>query len=85
MRVVVDTNILVSFAIRPNENFERMFDFLARQGIILISDDTVAELFTVLNREKFRKYIRQDSAMDYIEWYVSISESVIVTESVIAC
>jgi putative PIN family toxin of toxin-antitoxin system len=85
IRVVVDTNILISFAIRPNENFERMFDFLARQGITLISDDTVAELFTVLNREKFRKYIRQDSAMDYIEWYVGISESVTVTESVIAC
>jgi predicted nucleic acid-binding protein len=33
MRVVVDTNILVSFAIRPNENFEQMFDFLARQAI----------------------------------------------------
>ena len=85
MRVVVDTNILVSFAIRPNENFERMFDYLARQGITLISDDTVAELFTVLNREKFRKYIQQDSAIDYIEWYVGISESVTVTESVIAC
>ncbi|MBE8996513.1 hypothetical protein [Microcystis aeruginosa] len=45
MGVVVDTNILVSFAIRPNENFERMFDFLARQGIILISDDTVSSLY----------------------------------------
>jgi len=33
MRVVVDTNILVSFAIRPNENFERLFDYLARQDI----------------------------------------------------
>jgi predicted nucleic acid-binding protein len=45
IRVVVDTNILVSFAIRPNENFEQMFDFLARQGITLISDDTVSSLF----------------------------------------
>jgi len=44
MRVVVDTNILVSFAIRPNENFERMFDYLATQGITLISDDTVSSL-----------------------------------------
>ena len=85
MRVVVDTNILVSFAIRPNQNFERLFDYLAKHCITLISDDTVAELFTVLNRDKFRKYIRQDSAMDYIEWYVGISESVTVTESVIAC
>jgi putative PIN family toxin of toxin-antitoxin system len=62
-----------------------MFDYLARKGITLISDDTVAELFTVLNRDKFRKYIRLDSAMDYIEWYVGISESVSVTKSVIAC
>lgn len=85
MRVVVDTNILVSFAIRPNRNFEQLFDYLAKQGITLISDDTIAELFTVLNRKKFRKYIRQDSAMDYIEWYVGISESVAVRESVIAC
>jgi predicted transposase/invertase (TIGR01784 family) len=45
MRVVVDTNILVSFAIRPNENFEQMFNFLARQGITLISDDTVSSLY----------------------------------------
>ena len=85
MRVVVDTNILVSFAIRPNDNFERLFNYLAKQGITLISDDTIAELFTVLNREKFRKYIRQDSAMDYIEWYIGISGAVTVTESVIAC
>ena len=45
IRVVVDTNILVSFAIRPNENFEQMFNFLARQGITLISDDTVSSLY----------------------------------------
>lgn len=85
IRVVVDTNILVSFAIRPNENFERLFDYLAKHGITLISDDTIAELFTVLNRDKFRKYIPQKNAMDYIEWYVAISESVTVKESVIAC
>ncbi|WP_107668073.1 putative toxin-antitoxin system toxin component, PIN family [Cyanothece sp. BG0011] len=85
IRVVVDTNILVSFAIRPNENFERLFDYVAKQGITLISDDTIAELFTVLNRDKFRKYIPQENAIDYIEWYIAISESVIVKESVIAC
>lgn len=39
----------------------------------------------MLSRDKFRKYIPQDSAIDYVEWYVGISESVIVTEHVIAC
>lgn len=85
MRVVVDTNILISFAIRPSKDFEKLFDYLADNGVTLISEDTIAELFTVLNREKFRKYIPQDSALDYIDWYIGISESVTVTEQVFAC
>jgi predicted nucleic acid-binding protein len=28
MRVVIDTNILVSFAIRPNPDFEKIFDYI---------------------------------------------------------
>jgi uncharacterized protein len=38
MRVVVDTNILVSFAIRPSEHFARLFDYLAINGVTLISE-----------------------------------------------
>ena len=85
MRVVVDTNILVSFAIRPNQDFERLFDYLAGQSVTLVSEETIAELFAVLSREKFREYIPQDSAIDYVEWYAGISESVAITEHVIAC
>jgi uncharacterized protein len=85
MRVVVDTNILVSFAIRPSEDFARLFDYLAGHGVTLASEDTIAELFAVLNREKFRKYIPLNSAIDYVEWYAGIAESVIVTEHVTAC
>ena len=85
MRVVVDTNILVSFAIRPNQYFERLFDYLAGHATTLISEETIAELFAVLSREKFRKYIPQDSAIDYVEWYAGISESVIVAKPVVAC
>jgi len=85
MRVVVDTNILVSFAIRPNRDFERLFDFLAAHGVTLVSDETIAELFAVLSREKFRQYIPRNSAIDYVEWYAGISESTVVTEQVVAC
>ena len=54
MRVVVDTNIPVSFAIRPNPDFEKIFDHIAAHGVSLVSDDTLAELFDVLNRDRFR-------------------------------
>jgi putative PIN family toxin of toxin-antitoxin system len=85
MRVVIDTNILVSFAIRPNSDFEKLFDHIAAHGVCLVSDDTVAELFDVLSRDKFRKYIPFDQSMDYVEWYSAISEQVVVTEPVVAC
>jgi putative PIN family toxin of toxin-antitoxin system len=84
-RVVVDTNILVSFAIRPSLDFERLFDYLLSHGIILISEETIAELSIVLGRDKFRKYISQNSATKYIKWYRGISEIVTVTQQVIAC
>lgn len=32
MRVVIDTNVLISFAIRPNPGFEKLFDYIARNG-----------------------------------------------------
>src|SRR5271154_4179299 len=85
MRVVVDTNILVSFAIRPNLAFEKIFDHIAAHGVSLVSEDTVAELFDVLSRDKFRKYIPLEQSIDYVEWYSGISEQVVVTEHVIAC
>jgi len=85
MRVVIDTNILVSFAMRPNPDFERIFDHIAAQGVSLVSEDTLAELFDVLSRERFRRYIPLDQSIDFIEWYAGISEQVIVTEHVVAC
>jgi len=85
MRVVIDTNILVSFAIRPNLGFEMLFNLVAAEGISLVSEDTISELFSVLSRDKFRKYIPLAQSIDYAEWYLGISELVIVTESVTAC
>jgi putative PIN family toxin of toxin-antitoxin system len=85
MRVVVDTNILVSFAIRPNPMFARIFDFLAERGVLLVSDETLAELVDVLRREKFRRYLPFEEAMEFVLWYRDIAETVPVTHRVAAC
>lgn len=88
MRVVFDTNILVSFAIGPSSVFEKIFDLVAETGLPLASEATIAELFIVLRRDKFRKYISLESAVDYVEWYAGISETVEIVEiveNVFAC
>lgn len=85
MRVVVDTNILVSFAIRHNPDFERIFDHIAAHGALLVSEDTIAELYDVLSRDKFRKYLPLADSIDYVEWYAGISERVDIVKPVVAC
>jgi uncharacterized protein len=85
MRVVIDTGILVSFAIRPNADFEKMFDIIAERGVSLVCDDTLLELFTVLNRDKFQKYLSRNAVADYVEWYAGISEPVASIRPVAAC
>jgi uncharacterized protein len=76
---------LISFAIRPSRSFEVLFDHVAAHGHSLIFEDTIAELLGVLSREKFRRYIPIMEVMDYTEWYMAISELVVITESVAAC
>ncbi len=85
MRVVVDTNVLISFAIRPNQEFQRFFDFLAVHGTLLVSDETIGELLDVLSRDKFRKYIPAEQGTDYVEWYLGLSEKVSANERIQAC
>jgi putative PIN family toxin of toxin-antitoxin system len=43
------------------------------------------ELFQVLTREKFRKYIPLDQSIDYVEWYAALSERVRIVEHIVAC
>jgi predicted nucleic acid-binding protein len=59
MRVVIDTNILVSSTIRPNETFKIIFAYVAVHGAAVVPDETVAELFAVLNRKSFVNSVGQ--------------------------
>jgi uncharacterized protein len=86
MRVVLDTNILVSFAIRPTANFRRIFEYVIRDGDVLICEETLAELSEVLTRDKFMRYFsRVDDIRDYIEWYEAMGEMIDLVEHVVAC
>ena len=85
MRVVFDTNILVSFAIRPNTNFQRIFDYVAEHGVSLVSDETIGELLNVLSRNKFRRYIPLDQSLEYVARYAAISEHTSIVDQVVAC
>lgn len=64
MKVVVDTNVLISAVIRDRDP-EKVIRYLTRQTNItwVVSPEILAEYLNVLARPKFRL-----SALDYHEW-----------------
>ncbi|AFZ48393.1 Nucleotide binding protein PINc [Cyanobacterium stanieri PCC 7202] len=57
IRLVLDTNILISSILAPNSIPAQVLNWGENRGIILYSHDTLSELSSVLSRTKFAKYI----------------------------
>ncbi|WP_069790880.1 putative toxin-antitoxin system toxin component, PIN family (plasmid) [Cyanobacterium sp. IPPAS B-1200] len=57
IRLVLDTNILISSILSPNSIPAQVLNWGENTGIILYSTDTLMELLSVLSRKKFAKYI----------------------------
>jgi uncharacterized protein len=60
MRLVLDTNVLVSAILSPNSVSAKVLNWGEDNGIILYSAATLTELLSVLRRSKFAKYIDSD-------------------------
>lgn len=59
MKVVIDTNLFVSALINHNSR-QRLNLVLENEAIEILSDDALmTEVYEVINRPKFKKYIAQ--------------------------
>ncbi len=61
MRLVLDTNVLISAILVPNSIPAKALNWGEDNGVILYSDATLAELLSVLGQSKFAKYIDADN------------------------
>lgn len=57
MRLVLDTNVLVSAILSPNSISAKILNWGEDNGVILYSAATLTEVLSVLGRSKFSKYI----------------------------
>ena len=60
-------------------------DRAQQQGIILLSHETLAELFEVLHRKQFRRYIDDEDIRRFLAALTGEAEWVMVTEEIAAC
>ena len=85
IRTVIDTNVVVSAILLPRSMSRQAFDAAVLRGRLLVSNATIAELYDVIRRPKFNKYILERLRLEFIAALVQKAEIVKITEVINAC
>lgn len=85
LRIVIDTNSLVSSILIKSSLPDRAFKAARKIGIILLSNDTSQELQEVLTRTKFDKYISLDVREEFLTKLKLEAEQIFISEIITEC
>ena len=85
MRCVFDTNVLVSASLLPDSKPRRALDLALRKGKVLVSFAVLAEIYEVLSRKQFRRYIDEEDVRAFLAALTQETEYVDVVETITAC
>ncbi len=85
LRVVFDTNVVISAMLVPLSIPRRALDRAMREGRILISVATTTELDEVIHRPRFDKYLSEEERIEFLTTLVHDAELVSVVDGVTDC
>ena len=66
MRVMLDTNILLSVSLFPNDRIDGIIDFIIKSHTLVLSDLVIEEFLEVAAYDKFRKEKEAQKFLDRI-------------------
>lgn len=84
-RLVLDTNVLVSRLLLPGGTAARAVDHALAHGVLLVSEETLAELVQVLSRPRFDRYVSMKDRRQFVNLLGGIARLVPITHRVAAC
>jgi len=85
LRCIFDTNVLVSALLLPDSKSRHALDVALREGKVLISFATLAELNEVLSRKRFRRYVDEEDVRSFLAALTREAEWVDVEIQIQAC
>ena len=85
LRVVFDTNVVVSATLFPQSIPNRAMKIGAGLGPLLASEETVNEMRTVLVRPKFDRYLSLSDRTRVLDEFLATVEMVSISESIQDC
>jgi putative PIN family toxin of toxin-antitoxin system len=66
VRCVFDTNVLISALLLPDSKPRRALDLALRSGKILLAFSIVVELYDILSRKQFRRYVGEEDIRTFL-------------------
>ncbi len=85
LRVVFDTNVVISAMLLPLSVPRQALDRAVREGRPLISAATTTELDEVIHLPRFDKYLSEEERIEFLTTLVHEAELVNVVETVTDC
>lgn len=85
LRLVVDTNVLISRLLSPQSLAARAVDLAIAEGRLLVSEATLSELARVLARPKFDRYVDIQDRQEFIQHLSTLVEVVTILQRFQAC
>ncbi|BBC26243.1 putative toxin-antitoxin system toxin component, PIN family [Pseudanabaena sp. ABRG5-3] len=85
LRLVIDTNILISGLMSVNSLPQKIFDYATSQAILLISDEVQSEIENVISRPKLQKYITLEQRNKFLTELSQQVERVTINQKIRAC
>ena len=85
-RLVVDTNVLISAALRDGTPPRQVLDGVqAAGGVLLFSDETFSEVHSRFLKPKFDRYVTVESRVAFLGHLVTVSEWVSISQAKLGC
>ena len=85
MRCVFDTNVFVSASLLPDSKPRKALDLALQKGKVLLSFAALAELYEVLSRKQFRRYVDEEDVRIFLAALTREAQWVDVDVRITAC
>lgn len=84
-RFVLDTNIVVSAVLLTKSKARLAFDYAVHRGTLIVSSETIDELYDVLKRDNFNKYVSEAERIEFLAALIRESELIEPDQVIVAC
>jgi putative PIN family toxin of toxin-antitoxin system len=85
LRCVFDTNVLVSALLLPDSKPRHALELAIQKGRVLLSFAALAEIYEVLGRKKFLRYIDEEDIRSFLAALTLEAEWVEIDVRITAC